>query len=130
MLLEMKTRGIRPDLILFADTGAEKPETCEHLEKMNRWCKDAQLPEITLVQYKPRRVAYRTLEEECLTNETLHSLAFGMKSCSIKWKRKRSAACSAAKRSESRLLRRNITVLTEKAINYRFDPGGRHGADS
>jgi hypothetical protein len=29
---------------------------------------------------------YTTLEGNCLTNETLPSLAFGMKSCSIKWK--------------------------------------------
>lgn len=86
MLLEMKNRGIRPDLILFADTGGEKPETYEHLEKMKRWCKQAEFPEITVVRYEPKRVAYRTLEEECLTNETLPSLAFGIKSCSIKWK--------------------------------------------
>ena len=27
MLVEFAHRGIRPDLILFADTGGEKPET-------------------------------------------------------------------------------------------------------
>ncbi len=86
MLIEMRRRGIRPDLILFADTGAEKLETYDHLKKMKRWCKEAQFPEITLVRYEPKQVAYRTLEEECLANETLPSLAFGMKSCSIKWK--------------------------------------------
>jgi 3'-phosphoadenosine 5'-phosphosulfate sulfotransferase (PAPS reductase)/FAD synthetase len=56
MLIEMRRRGMRPDLVLFADTGGEKPETYEHLEKMNRWCKDAQFPEITVVRYEPRRV--------------------------------------------------------------------------
>lgn len=29
MLVEMHKRGIRPDLILFADTGGERPETYE-----------------------------------------------------------------------------------------------------
>ncbi len=27
MLVEMHNRGMRPDLILFSDTGGEKPET-------------------------------------------------------------------------------------------------------
>lgn len=86
ILLEMKNRGIRPDCILFADTGAEKPETYEHLERMNQWCKQVGFPEITVVRYEPKRAPYRTLEGNCLANETLPSLAFGMKSCSIKWK--------------------------------------------
>ena len=31
MLIEMKNRGIRPDVILFADTGAERPGTYIHI---------------------------------------------------------------------------------------------------
>src|SRR5262249_31380661 len=31
MLVEFARRGIRPDLVLFADTSAEKPETYEYL---------------------------------------------------------------------------------------------------
>jgi hypothetical protein len=31
MLIEFAHRGIRPDLILFADTGGEKPETYQYL---------------------------------------------------------------------------------------------------
>jgi predicted DNA-binding WGR domain protein len=32
MLVEFARRGIRPDLILFADTGGEKPETYQYLD--------------------------------------------------------------------------------------------------
>jgi hypothetical protein len=32
MLIEFAHRGIRPDLILFADTGCEKPETYLYLD--------------------------------------------------------------------------------------------------
>src|SRR3984885_8980269 len=32
MLIEFAMRGIRPDLILFADTGGEKPETYQYLK--------------------------------------------------------------------------------------------------
>ena len=35
MLIAMRDQGIRPDLITFADTGAEKPETYEQVEKRN-----------------------------------------------------------------------------------------------
>jgi 3'-phosphoadenosine 5'-phosphosulfate sulfotransferase (PAPS reductase)/FAD synthetase len=32
MLVEFAVRGIRPDMILFADTGGEKPETYQYLD--------------------------------------------------------------------------------------------------
>jgi hypothetical protein len=32
MLVELVNRGIRPDMILFADTGGEKPETYRYLD--------------------------------------------------------------------------------------------------
>ena len=31
MLVEFAKRGIRPDMILFADTGGEKPETYRYM---------------------------------------------------------------------------------------------------
>ncbi|MFQ5702046.1 MAG: phosphoadenosine phosphosulfate reductase [Acidobacteriota bacterium] len=86
MLVEMKNRRIRPDLILFADTGAEKPETYQHLETMNGWLRSVGFPEVTVVRYVPPIAPYKDLEGNCLANETLPSLAFGMKSCSLKWK--------------------------------------------
>jgi hypothetical protein len=90
MLVGMRRRGIRPDLILFADTGGEKPETYDYLPVMQRWLKKVGFPPIQIVRYVPKwtkRGHYTTLEENCLVNETLPSLAFGRKSCSLKWKR-------------------------------------------
>jgi hypothetical protein len=86
MLIGMHQRGEHPDLVIFADTGGEKPETYAYLPIMNEWLRGADFPEVTVVRYKPSRVAYHTLEENCLINETLPSLAFGFKSCSLKWK--------------------------------------------
>jgi hypothetical protein len=84
MLIEMAARGIRPDLILFADTGAEKPETYAFIPIMNAWLKRVGFPEITIVRYVPKRAPYHTLEGKCLANETLPSLAFNAQhhSCS------------------------------------------------
>jgi len=87
MLLALHDHGIKPDLITFADTGGEKPETLQYRWILNHWlaikgwplvqvCKKATLP----------TTPYNDLGGNCTHNETLPSLAFGMKSCSIKWK--------------------------------------------
>ena len=87
MLIAMRDQGIRPDLITFADTGAEKPETYEQVQKMNAWLKAQGFPTVTTCAKKTlETTAYNDLGGNCSDNETLPSLAFGMKSCSIKWK--------------------------------------------
>ncbi|HVX00145.1 MAG TPA: hypothetical protein VHA52_06910 [Candidatus Babeliaceae bacterium] len=89
-LVEMHKRGIRPDAILFADTGDEKQETYDYLPVVNAWLQSVGFPQVTVVRYQPVNFKnwppYATLGENCLTNGTLPSLAFGFKSCSLKWK--------------------------------------------
>lgn len=85
MLIGMRERGITPDLILFSDTGGEKPETYQHIEEMQEWCQRNAMPPIEVVSYSTSR--HGTLENECLNNETLPSKAFGFGGCSVKWKR-------------------------------------------
>ena len=86
LLVEMHRRGIRPDLILFADAGGEKPETYAYIPIMDAWLKSVGFPAITIVRYRPKRATYETLEGKCLNNQTLPSLAFGKHSCSIVFK--------------------------------------------
>lgn len=86
MLIGMYQRNIRVDLILFADTGGEKPETYEYIEIMNEWLRQHGMPPIQVVKYTDRNGARLTLEEECLRCETLPSLAYGFKRCSLKHK--------------------------------------------
>jgi 3'-phosphoadenosine 5'-phosphosulfate sulfotransferase (PAPS reductase)/FAD synthetase len=51
MLVGLHEHGERPDAILFADTGAEKPHTYQHLhEVMSPWCARVGFPEITVVK--------------------------------------------------------------------------------
>lgn len=94
MLVELARRWragaaeCRPDLILFADTGGEKPDA--YLPVIQRWLAEAGFPAVETVRYRPKRPRngmYTTLEENCLVNRTLPSLAFGYKRCSLKWKR-------------------------------------------
>lgn len=112
MLIEMFRRGMRPDIITFADVGAEKPGTYAFIPLFTQWLLDHDFPAPTICTYEPLMVTtnrYRaavvdlaarltiTLSEVELTrlsrifgnmvaNQTLPSIAFGMKSCSLKWK--------------------------------------------
>ena len=99
MLVGMAQRGITPDLILFADVGAEKPETLAYVETIDAWLIEHDMPKVTVVRRfgetgthglksRPSKTGngYRTIEENMIQNETLPSLAFGRHGCSAKWK--------------------------------------------
>lgn len=88
MLIEMHRRGIRPDLILFADTGkdnAEKPPTYTHVQLMDGWCRERWGIGITVVRNDGM---YGSLEKNCIEKQMLPSIAYGFKSCSDKYKRR------------------------------------------
>lgn len=89
VLVGLWKRGIKPDLILFADTGSEKDQTYAYLDVINRWLESVGFPTVTVVRYEPKKfkhAPYSTLEGNCISNKTLPSLTFGYKSCSLKWK--------------------------------------------
>lgn len=81
MLLGMYEKGIACDVILFADPGAEKPETYHHRNEFSEWLVAHGYPPITTV-----REERWTLEQECLDKKTLPSIVTGMRSCSDKYK--------------------------------------------
>jgi hypothetical protein len=74
------------DLILFADTGGERPETYAHIEKFSQWCISKGLPAITIVKRVRRDGSLESLEQECHRRTNLPSIAYGFKSCSQKHK--------------------------------------------
>ena len=77
MLVEFAKRSIRPDLILFADTGGEKPETYAYMPIIQRYLAGIGFPAVTTIRYEPKWAPYRTLEQQCLHTGTLPSLAYG-----------------------------------------------------
>lgn len=89
MLIALYLAGIRPHVITFADVAAEKPETMVHLGRIDAILTDwGWLPIIVCRKVPLASTGYDDLYGNCIVNETLPSLAFGMKSCSIKWKQK------------------------------------------
>lgn len=91
-LILLHQLGDRPDVILFADTGGEKPETYAFGARLSEWCVSVGFPAIVTVRREvdPSRQKherkYRTLEEECLVKKCLPSIAYYQRSCSEKWK--------------------------------------------
>jgi 3'-phosphoadenosine 5'-phosphosulfate sulfotransferase (PAPS reductase)/FAD synthetase len=78
--------GIPIDLIIFADTGGEHPHTYEYIKSFNNWLCAHGLPAVTMVYYTDKDGNRLTLENECLRGSKLPSIAYGVKSCSIKHK--------------------------------------------
>lgn len=89
MIIEMLSRGEVIDQILFADTGSEKASTIAYVTMFKAWCEARGVP-FEIVRYEPQNFKnfppYKSLLENCLTNATLPSIAFGFSSCSQKWK--------------------------------------------
>jgi hypothetical protein len=81
LAIEMVRRGVRPDLIIFSDTGGENPRTYAANLEFDAWLQSKGFPGITVVSD-----GRRTLEQEVLEANTLPSIVFGFKSCSDKYK--------------------------------------------
>lgn len=87
MLVALRAAGIRPQVITFANTGGEKPDSLLHLDRMNEVLRAWGWPLVDVCRKVPlASTGYVDLFGNCMKNETLPSLAFGLKSCSIKWK--------------------------------------------
>lgn len=82
--------GYPIDRITNADTGGEKQETYDYHPYFDEWLAREGYPTTEVVYNIPKNFKnwppYYSLEDNCLTNGTLPSLAFGFKSCSQKWK--------------------------------------------
>lgn len=87
VLVGLQQRGERPDLIMFADTGSEKPETYAYLPIINEWLARVGFPLVTVVKNKRPRTGDKSLGDQCLRLGALPPMAFGRHACSLVWKR-------------------------------------------
>jgi hypothetical protein len=88
MLVEFQRRAIRPEVILFADTGGERPETYVAVAAVSSWCVANNFPAIETVKHHGGPHKDSGLEAECVRIHALPSIAYGWKKCSDKWKRR------------------------------------------
>ena len=85
MLVEMVRRGEPMDAVLFADTGGERPETYQAVRDVSAWLVAAGRPAIVVVR-KTYKGEPETLEANCERMRMFPSIAYGFKSCSLKYK--------------------------------------------
>ena len=83
MVFGFYERGIVPDVMTFADTGGEKPETYDAVQRLSDWSLSHLALPITILT---KDSMYSSLEDQSLRTHTLPSAAYGWRSCSDKWK--------------------------------------------
>jgi hypothetical protein len=96
LLWIMYERGIRPDVVLFADTGGEMPRTYDHAHAVQEWAGMVgwRFEWISRTEYHGAKwegvdgKKAETLEEECLQRGEMPSIAYGSAGCSGNWKRR------------------------------------------
>lgn len=84
LIIECRKRGLKPDWIIFADTGSERPETLTHVERMREWCKG--WVAITVVKWIRKDGSFESLHDNCLRTKFMPSKAYGYAGCTSKWK--------------------------------------------
>ena len=86
MVLGLMEKNEPIDLILFADTGAERPSTYQHIENFSNYLVKNNYPSIVIVKNRNKEGNLVTLEEDCLKTNCLPSIAYGFKTCSSHFK--------------------------------------------
>lgn len=69
------------DVILFADTGGEKPHTYENVQIVSKWLVLKGYPPVVTVKSPTVN-----LEQDCIKRRALPSIAYGFKTCSQRFK--------------------------------------------
>ena len=59
-------KNIHPDLIIMADTGAERPHTYAHIEIMQEFLRMIEFPKITIVKKVDKNGEVLTLEDDLI----------------------------------------------------------------
>lgn len=80
LIILCQQKKIEIDVIIFADTGGEKPHTYEFIRLFNKWLVKNGMPSITIVK------APISLEQRCKNDHCLPSKAYGNSSCSHRFK--------------------------------------------
>src|SRR3546814_16561097 len=92
MTIALIQLGCVPDLVIFADTVGERPETYAYIETFQNWLRQHGV-EIVIARYIPVQAPYDSLEGALRTNHILPGVALGRSSCSIQWKKTGRESC-------------------------------------
>ena len=77
LLVGALERGLRPDIVVFSDTGSEMPHTYEHLDAVSAWLVSKGLAPIQVTRWVRKDGRFIALHDYCLEREELPSKAYG-----------------------------------------------------
>jgi len=87
ILVRFAREGIRPDMVIFADTGCEKDVTYRFLGSVRAWMAVVWPGlDLTVLPYSNAEGCLQTLVQYLLRTEQLPGTAYGTRSCSTKYK--------------------------------------------
>lgn len=76
---------LRPDWIVFSDTGSERPETYQNVEEVEKWCRKEGFP-FAVTRWIRKDGTFESVHDNCLRSGYLPSKAYGYSGCTYKWK--------------------------------------------
>lgn len=87
MMIAMHRRGIRPDVVCWADTGSERWHTYAYVNVVIAWLESVGWPPLLIVRRACPEAGHKGLADQLWNTEQLPSPAFHQNhSCSVKWK--------------------------------------------
>jgi hypothetical protein len=89
LLLALHDRGLRPDWVVFSDTGSEWPETYAAIPLVEEWCRSVGFPfDVTRWTRVKGEMAgvFESVHDNALRTSYLPSKAYGLSGCTFKWK--------------------------------------------
>lgn len=122
LLILLWKMGIRPDVILFADTVSEKKITYAYLPILSAWLRRVGFPEVTVVRLENRK-GDPSLAAQMLRRGRVPSIAFNSGGCSDTWKASVQQQHVKALPAAQESWRRNRRVVF--AIGYEAGECGR-----
>lgn len=137
ILVGMHQLGIKPDYVVFADTGAERETTYDYMATLSRWLKKVGFPQVQVVAYATEFQSKsfgssRTLEQQVLLTQHLPSISatkFQYATCSQLWKQaaqqKWLETASGLFEQDGRSWRPKPGLRIAKAIGYDADETDR-----
>ena len=86
LIAELYDRGLEPDELVFCDTGSEFPHTYKFIEYLQKWVNDKKWSKLVILKKLDKFDQPLSVISLCQDQSTLPAVAFGSKSCSLRFK--------------------------------------------
>lgn len=86
LIAELYERGMEPDELVFCDTGSEFPHTYKFVEYLKAWTEKKNWSKVVILKKLDKFKKPLSVIGLCQSQKTLPAVAFGSKSCSLRFK--------------------------------------------